>query len=69
MRNRIPPNSDHLNLHRPAVYAEGLILTVCELGHLIFWWLAADGLYYQERYHVSTSKRVGFTFSQEPIEN
>ena len=64
MKNRLPPKSDHLNLERPHISTDGLILTADARGFLFFQWVTPGGIFYEERYHVDTHKRVGWTFGK-----
>lgn len=64
MKNRLPPKSDHLNLERPLLTNRNIVLVADTRGFLVFQWVTPGGIFYEERYHVDTHKRVGWTFGR-----
>lgn len=69
MKNRIPPPSDHLDIERPSISNPNLVLTVDLSGWLKFQWVTPGCIFYSEKYHVDTYKRVGWNVGCEPSEN
>lgn len=69
MKNRIPPYYNEVNLERPTISHPDLTLEISPMGFLVFHWITPGGIFYQEKYHVETNARIGWSFSHERLEN